>query len=212
VKNKWIGIGIVCAVVVIGLVAYNLRGEGGSSPVELEGNSSREERYADVPVGESFAVSSGIVMDKAISPAFFEFEEVVPGAVIDTWTADGHAVVGGDWVSYRLGEQLWLLVYNGLDSSVTYSLKCVNAPREVNHSEATGKDYFQAPGEFLAGVSLPSMITIEAHSAMKIPLRLQFPADIEYPDQWEFRISVFDLKVQGMVETGLEFRFFTTMR
>lgn len=214
-KRKWTIIGIVGAVIAISLIVGNLVGRDSipsQVPVVPEIPLDREERYLDSPVGESFSVNSGVVMDKAIAPAVYEFGSVIPGAIVDTWTVNGYVPVGGDWVSYKAGEQLWMLVYNGLDSKVTYNLKCVSLLEDTTHCDLTGQDYSGTPEGALVGITFPSTVTIEPMSAMKIPLSINYPMGVEYPNQWEFRISVFDLKVWEMVETGLEFRLFTYMR
>jgi len=211
-KRKWAIIGVAIAAVAIGLIVYNLISTNPEGPVIPPDVSNREERYLDSPVGGTFSVDAKVVMDKCIAPAVFEFENVIPGAVIDTWTDDSYVLVGEDWVSYTVGQDMWMLVYNGLDSTVTYSLKLVNAPEELNECKFTGKWYSKAPEGALGGVTFPKTITVGPMSAIKVPISINYPEGIDYPDQWEFRISVFDLRVLGMVETGLEFRFFSYMR
>ena len=108
---------------------------------------------------------------------------------------------------------MWVLLYNGMDSTVTFTVQVINAPLDINHSDITKKDYSKAPGGSLVGVSLPiSLVTIQSESCMKIPINIQLPMDITYPKQWEFRLLITTLEVPGQVGTALEIRFFYTMR
>jgi len=175
--------------------------------------TDNETFYRDVPLRESFEISPGIVMDKAVAPAYFEFGSVIPGATIDTWTRNGEVVLGAERIGYAAGDPLWILLYNGLDGSVTFTLQVINAPLDINHSDVTGKDYFRAPEGPLVGVSLPmSLVTVQPKSCMKIPVNIQLPNGPIYPKQWEFRVLVTNLEVSGQISTALEIRFFCTMR
>jgi len=221
-KTKWIVIiGIVVVVAIVGVVLAtqgNGNGEvippinsgqqeeGEEEPIDVEDNP-----YIDIPIGEVFKVEPSVVMDKAVAPAYYEFGNVSPGGIIDTWTKAGMVNLGGEEVVYCKGEQLWLLLYNGKDTSVTFSLKVINAPREINHSDITGQDYSRAPEAFLGNVEVENAISVDAGSAIKVPVSIQFPVDLEYPAQWEFRILVSALEVPGQVATTLEPRFFTYM-
>ena len=60
-----------------------------------------------------------------------------------------------------------MLLYNGLESSVTYNLQLVNAPDELNECKLTGKEYSRAPEGALVNIVFPTTITIEPMSAMK---------------------------------------------
>lgn len=170
------------------------------------------ETYLDIPLNEDFEIRPGIVMDKALAPAYFEFGSAIPGATIDTWTRNGTVIIGQEQISYVVGSQMWILLYNGLEHSATFSVYCINAPLDINHSDVTGKDYRKAPEGSLGGVTFPSMVTVQPRSCKKVPISIQLPKGLDYPDQWEFRLLVTDLEVPGQVGTALELRFFYTMR
>lgn len=208
-QTKWfIVIGIVAA---IGL-AVGVASMGGPEEEPIVPIEPPTGAYLDVPVGEDFEVSPGVAMEKAAAPACFEFGSVIPGALIDTWTRNGEVLMDPEHIGYVKGAPLWILLYNGRTTSVTFELKCINAPLEVNHSDITGKDYSKAPGSFLEGVSLPTVVTVGPQSCKKVPLSITLPKGLEYPKQWEFRISVNDLQVPGSVTTEIKVRFFFTMR
>jgi len=216
-KTKWIVvIGIVVVAAIIGGI-FGLRGnnEGVIPPIDIGQQEEEEEEeptpYVNIPVGVVFGVEPSVAMEKAVAPAYYEFGNVSPGGIIDTWTKVGMVNLGGVEVGYCEGEQLWLLIYNGKDVPVTFSLDVINAPKETNHSDITGQDYSKAPESFLVSVEVQGSITVEPRSAVKVPVSLQYPMDIEYPDQWEFRILVSTLGVPGSVATTLEPRFFTYM-
>lgn len=214
-NKKWfviVAIGIV-AVVVVGSLVLGRGTEPGPS-----GNSSQippdttGAAYYDVSVGEDFEISPGIVLDRVVAPAYFEFGEVVPGAIIDTWTVGGMVEIGKERIGYARGETLWLLLYNGLDTPSTFELQCINAPRDVNPSSCTGKEYLKAPVGFLGSITTPNLVEVQPFSCRKVPISIKLPVGLVYPDQWEFRILVTDAKASGLVSTGLEIRFFYTMR
>jgi len=209
--NSKLIIAIVICVVVGGIFAAV---HFGASPVENPPPviPMSNETYLDVPLNESFEISPGIVMDKAVAPAYFEFGSAIPGATIDTWTKNGRVILGQEQIGYVVGDPLWILLYNGLGTPATYSLQCINAPLDTNHSDVTGKDYSKAPEGTLIGVTLPDMVTIQPRSCKKVPVSIQLPKGLDYPKQWEFRILVTDLEVPGQVGTALEVRFFYTMR
>lgn len=218
-KTKWIVvIGIVAVVAIVGVVLATQNGTNGEVIPPIEPENGEEEEinvednpYVDVPVGIIFEVNPSVVMDKAVAPAYYEFGNVSPGGIIDTWTKAGMVNLGGEEVAYCKGDRLWLLLYNGKDTSVTFSLDIINAPRETNHSDNTGQDYSKAPEAFLANVEVENAVSVDAGSAVKVPVSIQYPVDLEYPDQWEFRILVSALEVPGSVATTLEPRFFTYM-
>jgi hypothetical protein len=174
---------------------------------------NNETFYRDVPLGESFEISPGIIMDKAAAPAYFEFGSVIPGATIDTWTKNGEVRIGAERISYIPGDPLWILLYNGVDRDVTFTLQVINAPLDINHSDITKKDYSKAPDGSLVGVSLPiPLVTIQPKSCVKVPISILVPNGPAYPNQWEFRILITNLEVPGQIGTALEIRFFYTMR
>ena len=170
------------------------------------------ENYRDIPLGEAFEIQPSIILEKAIAPAYFEFGNLVPGALIDSWEKDGRVSISGEDICYLAGDPLWILLYNGTGGAMTFNLKCVNAPLEVNHSDITGKDYEKAPEGMLVGVTYPPKVSVDAGSAVKVPITVQFPVGLSYPDLWEFRILITDLNVPGMMGTTPGFRFFCTMK
>lgn len=215
-NKKWFVIGIV-AFVVVGVVVGSLV-LGRSMEPAPSGNSSQVPpdtsgaTYYDVSVGEDFAISPGIVLDRAVAPAYFEFGEVIPGAVIDTWTVDGMVEIGAERIGYVRGGTLWLLLYNGSDAPSVFELECINAPRDVNPSSCTGKEYSKAPAGFLGSITTPTLIEVRPFSCKKVPISIKVPGNLTYPEQWEFRILVTDAEASGLVGTGLEIRFFYTMK
>ena len=215
-KVKWIVvIGVIVVVAIIGTIFALQGNENGELIPPIEDNNDEvvldDNPYVDIPVGEVFKVEPNVVLDKAVAPAYYEFGNVSPGGLIDTWTKDGLVNLGGEEIGWRKDGQLWILLYNGKASSVTFSLEVINAPRETNHSDITGQDYSKAPEEFLGNVEVEKSVTVAPGSAVKVPVGIYFPVGVEYPDQWEFRILISTLEVPGTLATTFEPRFFTYM-
>jgi len=209
--RKEVLIAIACIVVVIGgIFAYQAL-KGTEEIIPPVDNSTPCESYRDIPLSKDFEISPGIVLDKAVAPIYFQFGSVIPGATIDTWTGDGRITIGKENICYIPGDPLWLLIYNGRDGATTFQLQVINAPREVNHCNITGLDYQRAPEGALVGVTIPQLVTVAAGSCQKIPLSIHLP-NLSYPNLWEFRIKVTTLEISGQVTTGLEIRFFCSMR
>jgi hypothetical protein len=214
--KKTLVIVFISLVVILG-ATFGIRFLGAKSNVEdpilpVDEPTISCEDYRDVPLEESFRISPDIILEKAVAPAYYEFGNLREGAIIDTWVKNGRVSISGEDICYLAGDSLWILLYNGLPSSTTFGLSLINAPLEINHSDSTGKDYEKTPEGMLVGVVCPNKITIDAQSAVKVPIVIQFPVGLDYPDQWEFRLLITDLSVPGTVGTAHEVRFFCTMR
>lgn len=214
-KSKWIIVIAVLVLVVVGCLVYAIFGtsDGGSGGNQEPGPVINESMYRDVPTGQSFRVDPGIVLDKAVAPAFYQFGSLPTEATIDTWTMNGTVVLGKSIIGYQAGDSIWLLLYNGLSTNSTFQLQLVNAPEVSNPGPAgVGGLYAKAPEGFVTGITVPNLITVEPYSCYKVPLNIHLAKSLEYPEKWEFRILVTTLEVSGQVTTGLEVRYLCSMR
>lgn len=147
-----------------------------------------------------------------VSPAYFEFGNVTPTSTIDTWTSDGYITVGNYKVNYPRGEPLCLIIFNDSPYEYTYELEAENAPEEVNWCEATQKNYAQSPVavNLIIAIGEPSF-TLQSGEAKAAAFSIQLRDVVEYPNQWECRISVVGL-APGGVQKGVKIRVFVYMR
>lgn len=162
------------------------------------------------PIGVEVELDIGIDIEKLVVPAYFEFDKVKDGTLVDTWTDDGFVNVGQARVTYEAGEPVFILIFNGSDETKLFALKCVNAPRDVNHADCTGMDYVKAPATIASWVTLSqSIVSIGAGCARAVPFALSIPEGTSLPEQWEFRILITDA-TEDRYSTAHEIRMFIT--
>lgn len=162
------------------------------------------------PIGEEQRLEIGKNIEKLVVPAYFELGNVKGNSLIDTWTQGGYVKVGEAIVEYDGGDPIFVLLYNGSDETCEYQLQIVNAPKAINHSDCTGKDYVQAPDGFMEWVTLSeTIVSVGSKCARAVPFVIHIADGVELPEQWEFRILITDYP-EGRYSTAHEIRIFIT--
>ena len=148
-----------------------------------------------------------------LAPAYFEFGTVSPDSNIDTRTDNGYLQVGSHRLNYKKGDPLYFVIFNDSVNSYTFEIKYENAVDEVNWSEATQLAYFKAPlGVEQAVAIAESSVELQSGEAITIPFAVILSDDMEYPELWEFRLSVLRKAPGSTQEVGAKIRVFVSMK
>lgn len=148
-----------------------------------------------------------------LAPAYFEFGNVSPGSTIDTRTDDGYLQVGSHRLNYKRGDPLCFVVFNDSINAYTFEIKYEDTVKDLTWSEATQLAYFKAPlGVEQAVTIAESVVELQAGEARMISYSVILPTDIEYPELWEFRLSVLRKDPWATQEVGAKIRVFVSMK
>lgn len=188
--------------------------------------STEEEAESDVNEVDVETASEGVAggslyftprsetMDYVVlAPAYFEFGTVSTGSVIDTWTEDGYLQVDRNRVNYARGDPLYLVVFNDSVNSYDYEIVYEAPIDALNWSEATQQAYEKAPPSVKDAVAFSETeVRLEGGEARMIPFSLVVPEGTEYPQLWEFRISVMRRDLASTTQVGGKIRVFVSMK
>ena len=179
-------------------------------------------KLPDVQPMDSQALSSGSLFFTpttedldfvVLAPAYFEFGTVSSTSTIDTWTEDGYLQVSKYTVSHQQGDPLYFIIFNDSYNSFMFEIKYEDAVDEINWCEATQRAYYKAPFGVEQTVAIAdTSIELQAGEAITIPISIVLTEDIEYPEYWEFRLSVLRRNFSGTQEVGGKIRVFVSMR